>query len=311
MAESNAHRLSSVAFDRRLASSGSAMKVITDERCAGYSYPGHPEKPARIERTLERLRSQSGLPIIWAKPGPSDEKSILRAHSAAMVARLNEAMDFDADTPHYPGIADYARASVGAALEALKCARAGETVFSLMRPPGHHATRDQSMGFCYLNNIAIAVLEALATGARRVAVYDFDVHHGNGTEDILLNHTGVAFFSVHQSPCYPGTGTADIGDNCFNFPVRPFTAREKYRQVLAGALEKLKQFKPDLVAVSAGFDAYARDPLADGCLEAEDYHWLGQSFRGLGLPVFSVLEGGYSKDLPELILAYLKGLDGQ
>jgi len=287
------------------------MKVIADERCAGYSYPGHPEKPARIERTLEKLRSQTDLPITWAKPGPSDEKAIVRAHSPAMIARLNEPLDFDADTPHYPGIADYARASVGAALEALRCARAGETVFSLMRPPGHHATRDHSMGFCYLNNIAIAVLEAQATGARRIAVYDFDVHHGNGTEDILLNHAGVAFFSIHQSPCYPGTGTHNVGDNCFNFPVRPFTVREKYRQVLAGALEKLRLFNPDLVAVSAGFDAYARDPLADGCLEAEDYHWLGQSFRGLGVPVFSILEGGYSKDLPELIFAYMKGLEGK
>ena len=167
------------------------------------------------------------------------------------------------------------------------------------------------MGFCYLNNIAITTLEALATGSRRVAVYDFDVHHGNGTEDILMNHAGVAFFSIHQSPCYPGTGTADIGDNCFNFPVRPFTTREAYRHVLSRALDKLKQFKPDLVAVSAGFDAYARDPLADGCLEEEDFYWLGQSIRGLGLPVFSVLEGGYSKDLPDLILAYLKGIDGK
>src|SRR5262249_38223154 len=147
------------------------MKIITDERCAGYSYPGHPEKPARIERTLEKFRSQSDLRITWAEPGPSDEKAILRAHSPAMVARLNEPLDFDADTPYYEGIADYARASVGAALEALRCARAGETVFSLMRPPGHHATRDCSMGFCYLNNIAIAVLEALTTGIRRVAVY--------------------------------------------------------------------------------------------------------------------------------------------
>jgi len=225
--------------------------------------------------------------------------------------RLQQREDFDDDTPFHEGIADYARTSVGAALEAMRCARAGETVFSLMRPPGHHATREASMGFCYLNNVAIAALEALATGVHRVAVYDFDVHHGNGTEDILLNHPGTAFYSIHQSPCYPGTGTANIGDNCFNFPVPPQFPRAEYRKVLAKALEALNRFHPELVAVSAGFDAYARDPLAQGPLELEDFYWLGQSFRDLGLPVFSLLEGGYSRDLPELIQAYLQGLAGK
>jgi acetoin utilization deacetylase AcuC-like enzyme len=287
------------------------MKIITDEQCAEYSSPGHPEKPARILRTLEHLRSQNELPVVWGKPGPVTEELILRAHSPEHVTRLNEAEDFDLDTPYLPGIASYARASIGAALAALNCARAGETVFTLMRPPGHHAARDRAMGFCYLNSIAIAVLEALATGTKRVAVYDFDVHHGNGTEAILLNHKGAAFFSVHQSPCYPGTGTRDIGDNCFNFPVPPYAPREDYREILAAALDDLKDFKPELVAVSAGFDAYSRDPIAQETLEAEDFYWLGQSIRGLGIPVFSLLEGGYSKDLPDLIFAYLKGLDGK
>jgi acetoin utilization deacetylase AcuC-like enzyme len=285
------------------------MKIITDERCTGYGQPGHPERPERIKSTLEKLRGQTELKIIWSKPGPSDEQAILRAHTSQHVGRLNEPVDFDVDTPYFPKIAEYARASVGSALEALKAARAGESVFSLMRPPGHHATRERAMGFCYLNNIAIAVLEALATGAKRVAVYDFDVHHGNGTEAILLNKPGAAFFSIHQFPCYPGTGAANVGDNCFNYPVPPETPRDEYRQVLTNALEDLKRFKPDLVAVSAGFDAYARDPLAEETLEAEDYFWLSQSLRKLDVPVFSLLEGGYSDDLPELILAYLKGLD--
>ncbi|MDB6066463.1 MAG: Histone deacetylase superfamily [Pedosphaera sp.] len=287
------------------------MKIITDERCVNYAQPGHPERPERIIRTLERLRTQTELPVEWAKPMPADEAAILRAHSARHVARLEEPVDFDADTAFFPGIADHARRSVGAALAALKSARAGETVFSLMRPPGHHATREQSMGFCYLNSIAIAALEALATGAKRVAVYDFDVHHGNGTEDILLNQPGAAFFSIHQFPCYPGTGAADVGDNCFNYPVPPETPREAYRGILSQALEQLKKFKPDVVAVSAGFDAYARDPLAQETLEAEDYYWLGQSIRRLNVPTFSLLEGGYSDDLPELVLSYLKGLEAR
>lgn len=147
-------------------------------------------------------------------------------------------------------------------------------------------------------------------GANRVAVYDFDVHHGNGTEAILASAPHAAFFSIHQHPCYPGTGTRNVGANCFNYPMAPRTPREQYRLVFTRALDDLKKFRPDLVAVSAGFDAYARDPLAQEMLEAEDYHWLGQSIRGLGVPAFSVLEGGYSTDLPELILAYLAGLDG-
>ena len=198
----------------------------------------------------------------------------------------------------------------GGALRALKSAREGEISFSLLRPPGHHATRDHAMGFCYLNSIAIAALEALATGAKKVAVFDFDVHHGNGTEAILMNRSGAVYFSTHQFPCYPGTGTSNVGDNCFNYPVAPQTPRTEYRKVLARALADLKNSRPTLVAVSAGFDAYARDPIAQETLEAEDFHWLGQSIRGLGIPAFSILEGGYSRDLPDLILAYLKGLEG-
>jgi acetoin utilization deacetylase AcuC-like enzyme len=298
------------------------VKIITDERCAGYSCLGHPERPLRILATLELLRNQTELPITWAAPGQVNDAQILRAHSTEHLARLNEPEDFDADTPFYENIADYARASVAAALDALRAGRAGENVFSLMRPPGHHAMRNRAMGFCYLNNIAIAVLEAAATGdsrdgasakagAKRVAVYDFDVHHGNGTEAILLDRPGVAFFSIHQYPCYPGTGTANVGKNCFNYPVAPGTPRETYRATLARALDDLKKFRPDLVAVSAGFDAYVRDPLVQGVLVLDDFYWLGQSLRALGVPMFSLLEGGYSRELPELIFAYLKGVEGK
>ncbi len=286
------------------------MTIITDDHCTSYSSPGHPERPERIAKTLQKLRGQTELPICWGQPARIEDSVLLRAHTAEHLARLEAPADFDGDTPFLPNIADYARASAGAALEALRSARAGQNAFSLMRPPGHHATRNRAMGFCYLNNVAIAVLEALASGASRVAVYDFDVHHGNGTEAILLNQPGAAFFSIHQFPCYPGTGAQNAGENCFNYPVAPQTPRPEYRRVLNAALKHLQTFKPDLVAVSAGFDAYARDPLAQETLEAEDYHWLGRSFRELGVPVFSLLEGGYSHALPELIFAYLNGLEG-
>ena len=286
------------------------MKIITDDRCAGYSREGHPERPARITTTVERLKSQTELHLAWVAPGGVNDAQILRAHSPELLARLQIRHDFDADTPFCENIAGFARASVAAALVALKTARAGENVFSLMRPPGHHATRDHAMGFCYLNNIAIAVLEALATGSKRVAVFDFDVHHGNGTEAILLDRPGCAYFSIHLYPFYPGTGASNVGENCFNYPVAPGTPREKWRAAFTHALDDLKHFRPDLVAVSAGFDAYARDPLAEGTLLAEDFYWLGQSLRGLGLPFFSLLEGGYSTELPELIFAYLQGVAG-
>jgi acetoin utilization deacetylase AcuC-like enzyme len=287
------------------------VKIITDENCAGYSRYAHPERPARITATVARLKNQNELPIEWIVPTKISDRQILRAHAPEMLARLKIPQDFDNDTPFYENICDYARASAAAALDALKIARTGENVFSLMRPPGHHATREQSMGFCYLNNIAIAVLEALATGAKRVAVFDFDVHHGNGTEDILLDCEGVAFFSVHQFPAYPGTGKKNIGKNCFNYPVAPSTPRETYCATLARALDDLKNFSPELIAVSAGFDAYERDPLADGTLLAEDFHRLGRELRALKIPFLSLLEGGYSRDLPELIFAYLKGVEGK
>jgi len=289
------------------------MKIITDERCTGYHRAGHPERPQRISRTLEKLRGQTELPITWAEPlAAVEDEVILRAHAREHLARVKAAAeDFDGDTPTHPNIFEHARRSVGGALQALAMARKGEMAFSLLRPPGHHATRDRAMGFCYLSNLAIATLEAIATGAKKVAVFDFDVHHGNGTEAILVNNPNAAFFSIHQHPCYPGTGTDNVGKNCFNYPVAPRTPREEYRKVLQRALDELKKAKPDMVGVSAGFDAYARDPLAQETLEAEDYHWLGESLRKLGLPVFSLLEGGYSNDLPELILAYLKGLDGR
>jgi acetoin utilization deacetylase AcuC-like enzyme len=285
------------------------VKIITDEKCTGYSRFGHPENPRRVAATIERLKNQNEISIEWIAPATVSDEQILRAHASTMLARLEIPQDFDADTPAYENISGLARASVAAALDALKFARAGQNVFSLMRPPGHHATREKSMGFCYLNNIAIAALEAIATGIKRVAVFDFDVHHGNGTEDILLDREGVAFFSIHQFPCYPGTGGKNRGKNCFNYPVAPSPPRETYRTTLARALGDLKNFQPEIIAVSAGFDAYAHDPLADGTLLAEDFHWLGQELRALKIPFFSLLEGGYSRDLPDLIFTYLKGIE--
>ena len=288
------------------------MIVIHDERCHEYSQQGHPERPARVRSTQQLLQKQCELEVTWQSPLAVDRSSLERAHHTEHLDRVEAgSRDFDGDTPAYPDIYHHALRSTGAGLRALNAATDGKTAFSLMRPPGHHATRDRAMGFCYFNSIAISVMEARSRGVEKVAVLDFDVHHGNGTEAILLNRKGTAYYSVHQHPCYPGTGTRNVGDNCFNFPVAPQTPREDYRRVLSRALDTLLGFRPELIAVSAGFDAYARDPLAQETLEAEDFHWVGQSLRELGIPFYSILEGGYSSQLPHLIMEYLKGVMGK
>jgi len=284
------------------------MTIITDERCTGYHAPGHPERPQRSGATWDRLRGPSAPSLTGAKPGDATEAKWRRPHPRAPLERLPKRRDFDLDTAWFPDIAEHARRSAAAALTASRRALQGERTFSLMRPPGHHATRNRAMGFCYLNNAAIAALAARAEGVDRVAVFDFDVHHGNGTEDILLDQPGTLYVSVHQHPCYPGTGTEHRGTNCRNYPMPPATPADEYRRALEQAIDDIRRFQPGLLIVSAGFDAYVRDPLARETLEVEDFHWLGRMIRSLNCPTASLLEGGYSRDLPELIFAYLKGL---
>lgn len=286
------------------------MLVVCDLRCAEYHRPGHPERPERITRTETHLRTQTCLKIDWAEPAQVSEEQLLRAHSEQHLARLDEPSDFDYDTPALPNIKAHAIRSVGGALRAMDAALAGKPAFSLMRPPGHHATVERAMGFCYLNSMAVAALDAMARGIKKVAVFDFDVHHGNGTEDILVDVNNCAYFSVHQYPAYPGTGTGSYS-NVHNYPVPPYAPHDIYRGALAAALDDLKHYGPALIGVSAGFDPYRGDPLSAAPLEKEDFYWLGQSLRAFGVPVFSILEGGYSQDLPDLILAYLSGLAGQ
>jgi len=160
------------------------------------------------------------------------------------------------------------------------------------------------MGFCYFSNVAIAALDALETGAERVAIWDFDGHHGNGTEAIVMDNPRIRFASIHQFPAYPGTGAKSFA-NIDNYPVAPFTPRKQHVEVAKPTLEKLIAFKPDLLLVSAGFDAYVRDPLLQLTLEREDFAKFGEWLSNIDYPVAVVLEGGYSEDLPELLDAFL------
>src|SRR5213594_2239389 len=280
------------------------MIIFYDAHCLEYSTPGHPEGPARITRTAPFLKERHPY-WEWREPAGASESALLRAHSRDHLARIKTAsQDFDADTPMYPNVYEHALRSAGAAIDAAQAALSGDSAFSLMRPPGHHATRDRAMGFCYFSNVAIAALDALEHGAERVAIWDIDAHHGNGTEAIVANNPRIRFASIHQFPAYPGTGAKSFA-NIDNYPIAPQTPRKEHVDVAKRALDKLIGFKPDLILVSAGFDAYARDPLVQMTLEQEDFASFGKWLLQSAIPIAAILEGGYSNDLPELIDAFL------
>jgi acetoin utilization deacetylase AcuC-like enzyme len=292
------------------------MRILYDPACAQYAAPGHVEMPARVLRTARHLQETQPE---WFRAGeladhqsePAGDEAILRAHSAAHLARLHApAGDFDGDTPALPEIELHARRAAGMAIRAARLALAGERTFSLLRPPGHHATRDRPMGFCYLNSAAIAALAAQAElGAERVAVWDFDAHHGNGTEDILLDRPGQCYVSVHQAPGYPGTGLNSTR-NVRNFPVAPGTPAADHLSVLQESWSEVLAFQPDLILVSAGFDAYGGDPITDLRLRPKEFAVLGGWLHTAPCAVAAILEGGYSLELPILVEAFLAGWEG-
>jgi acetoin utilization deacetylase AcuC-like enzyme len=287
------------------------MLILHDPRCAEYGSSVRPEQPARVVRSAAHLKAAHPT-WSWREPSlPVTDEILQLAHVPAHLKRLTEAHDFDADTPYFTGIAEHARRAVSAALEAAQHALSARTpVFSLMRPPGHHATATQAMGFCYLNQIAIAALFAQKTlGAGRVAIWDFDAHHGNGTEAIVHGRDGLFFASVHQYPGYPGTGTQDHGPHIRNWPVAPHTSRVDHMAAIRASLDAVVSFDPALILVSAGFDAYAQDPITEMTLERADFATLGRWLRETRRPAAALLEGGYHGDLPLLIDAFLSAWD--
>ncbi|MBK1878182.1 histone deacetylase family protein [Pelagicoccus mobilis] len=281
------------------------MQIFTDARCLTYEAPGHPERVFRVRET-DRLLRERYPDWEWPRFGSAVDEDLLRAHSPAHLRRLEVPEDFDGDTAYHDGISGIARLACGGALAATKAALSGEKAFSLMRPPGHHAERERAMGFCYLNHVAVCALWALAKGIGKVAVWDFDAHHGNGTEAILKGVKGALYVSAHQVPCYPGTGLASEG-NCLNFPVAPLTPAESHMSILEDSWKALLDFDPELVLVSAGFDAYEHDPITQMSLRMNDFRTLGHWLAASGTPAAALLEGGYSEDLPKLVEAFLAG----
>jgi acetoin utilization deacetylase AcuC-like enzyme len=277
------------------------MIIVYSPRCLEYSAPAHPERPERILTSVAELEESAHQ---WLVPDACSEADILRVHTPAMLRAVQTGQYEDADTPHFPNIYDLARLSAGAAILA---SEQTQPAFSLMRPPGHHAERDRVMGFCYFNNVAIAVAKLLADDkARHVAILDFDCHHGNGTEDIFRGDERVLYVSLHQSPCYPGTGLTSR-DNCRNYPLPPGTSPQEFLRAFDGVLAEIRAFRPDKLAVSAGFDMYKDDPITDMALEIETYREIGKRIAALRLPSFNVMEGGYADALPDCVAAFVNG----
>jgi acetoin utilization deacetylase AcuC-like enzyme len=284
------------------------MTIFYDPRCLEYSSPGHPERPDRVARTAPLIKDRHPE-WAWRVPVPAADDELLRGHSSQHIELVaTSRQDFDADTPEYPNIETHARHSAGSAIETARAALRNEPAFSLMRPPGHHATRDRAMGFCYFNNVAVAALDASENGAERIAIWDFDGHHGNGTEAIVAHDERIRFASIHQFPAYPGTGAKSFA-NIDNYPIQPYTQRKGILDIARRSLDKLIALEPDLLFVSAGFDAYAHDPLLQLTLEREDFATLGEWLNEIDIPVSIALEGGYSNELPELIDAFLTAWD--
>jgi len=282
------------------------MKIFFSPECLSYHSPGHPESPERIRSIHEHLKERG---FTFIEPQPCSEEDILRVHSRELLTGVKTGTLFDGDTPPIPRIEHFASLSGGSAILASETVLEEGAAFSLMRPPGHHATRTRVMGFCYFNNIAIAAAKYLENNTNeKVAVLDIDCHHGNGTEEILLGKTSALYVSLHQSPLYPGTGL-ESRENALNFPLPPGTGEDEYLKILETACKEITDFNPSLLGISAGFDTFQEDPLTQLDLEIETYGKIGKTIAGLKKPTFIVMEGGYSAKLPECVFEFLRGLE--
>jgi acetoin utilization deacetylase AcuC-like enzyme len=292
---------------------------------------GHPECPQRLDAINDHLRA-TGLDVALehrdAPPATLDQ--LERAHDTRYVAELKDALEalqasgrskaFDPDTCACPATWAAALRSAGAAVDATDAVLRGEAenAFCAVRPPGHHATRAEAMGFCFFNNVAVAARHALDVhGLQRVAIVDFDVHHGNGTEDIIAGDERVLMVSIFQHPLYPYSGAVPKGTNMINVPIPPYTRGGEVREMIEAMwMPRLEAFKPQMVFISAGFDAHREDELGQLGLVEADYEWITRRIKDVADRhargrIVSCLEGGYALGaLARSVAAHLRVLAG-
>jgi acetoin utilization deacetylase AcuC-like enzyme len=276
--------------------------------------PGHPECPQRLDAISDHLLA-TGLDIaLQFKDAPlATLEQLERAHSAGYVMQLKDLLEqvreagvpkaLDPDTMACPGTWHAALRAAGAAVAATDDVIAGRAsnAFCAVRPPGHHATRDETMGFCFFNNVAVGARHALDVhGLQRVAIIDFDVHHGNGTEDIIAGDDRVLMCSFFQHPLYPYSGAVPKGTNMVNVPIAPYTRGPELRETIEMMwMPRLDEFRPQMIFISAGFDAHREDDLGQLGLVEADYEWITRRLvdvarRHCGGRIVSCLEGGYA-----------------
>lgn len=290
--------------------------------------PGHPECVERLEAVLRALRESNLDKVEMCEAPAAHREALLRVHSGACVDVVlsrdipeGKFIRLDADTAMSSGSRDAALRAAGALVAAVDAVSAGhlQNAFCAVRPPGHHAERERAMGFCLFNNVAVGALHAReSNGFARIAVIDFDVHHGNGTQEAFYGDANLFYASTHQSPLYPGTGLEDergVADNIFNVPLPPGAGsnafRAAYEQRIIPALEA---FVPDFIFISAGFDGHRADPLAQLQLDEDDFGWVTERLCALATRacngrVVSTLEGGYDlRALGRSAVAHVRAL---
>ncbi len=290
---------------------------------------GHPECPQRLDAIHDHLLATGLDGLLEHREAPLVAiDDLLRAHTAAHVMRLTQRLEhvartgghyaFDPDTSAGPGTWLAAQRAAGAAVAATDAVLAGSVsnAFCAVRPPGHHATRETPQGFCFFNNVAVAARHAIEVhGLTRVAIVDFDVHHGNGTEDIIASDERILMVSFFQHPLYPNSGTEPLGDNMVNLPVPPYTRGMEVRELIEALwMPRLEAFRPQMVFISAGFDAHREDDLGQLGLVEADYAWITRRIKDVAERhasgrIVSCLEGGYALNaLARSVAAHLRVL---